>query len=290
MKILVTGGSGFIGKRLMERLKSLGHEVENFDFINGQDIRDYEHVERAVKGKDWVFHLAAVADLNWAREHPIETMDINVTGTTQMAIVCARHNVFLSYVSTCCVYGNQEFHPSNEKTLPNPAEVYACSKLAGEYVVLGYHSLYNLRYNILRFATIYGPEMRPALAVYVFFDQALKGEPFTVHGDGKQTRTLTYVDDLIDGCIASMNEHTNGEIINLSTEEEISVLDTIDLIKEITGSNSEISFIEQRPGQVFKEGIDASKAKKLINWSTKHGFKEGLQETYKWLKSTNKYE
>jgi len=287
MKILVTGGSGFIGKRLMEKLKDLGHEVENFDFINGQDIRDYEQVERAVKGKDMVFHLAAVADLNFSREHPIENGEINVGGTTQIAVACARHNVFLSYVSTCCVYGNQEVHPSSEKSLPNPAEIYACSKLAGEYVVLGYHHLYNLKYNILRFATVYGPEMRPALAVWIFLDQAMRRVPFTVQGDGKQTRTLTYVDDLIDGCIASMDEKcTNGEIINLSTEEEISVLDVINLAKELTGSKAEITFIEQRPGQVFKEGIDASKAKKLINWSAQHSFKEGMKLTYEWMKGS----
>lgn len=285
MKILVTGGSGFIGKRLMEKLTDLGHEVENFDFINGQDIRDYEHVERAVKGKDMVFHLAAVADLNWAREHPIETMDINVTGTTQMAVACARHNVFLNYASTCCVYGNQETHPSNEKSQPNPTEIYACSKLAGEYVILGYHRLYNLKHNILRFATIYGPGMREALATYIFLKQAIKGEPFTIHGDGTQTRTLTYVDDLIDSCVAVVNKGIENEIINLTTEEEVSVLDIINLSKELTNNTkSEIVFIEQRPGQILKEVIDASKAKKLMDWQAKHSFKEGMKKTYYWMK------
>lgn len=283
-RILITGGEGFIGAALVKRLRELGHEVESFDFVNGQDIRDYEHVEKAVKGRDIVFHLAAAADLNWCRDHPIETMDINVTGTTQLAVACARHNVFLNYASTCCVYGNQETHPSHEGTLPNPAEIYACSKLAGEYVVLGYNRLYNLKYNILRFATMYGPGMRGTLVVYVFLKQALKGEPFTVHGDGKQTRTLTYIDDLIDGCVAVLKKGVENEIINLSTEEEVSVLDIIKTIKELTGSQSEILFVEQRLGQVFKEAIDASKAKKLLNWQAKHSFKQGLKKTYEWMK------
>lgn len=287
LKILITGGTGFIGGILSERLRKLGHEVENFDFINGQDIRDYECVERAVRDKDVVFHLAAVADLNWAREHPIETMDINVTGTTQLSVACARHNIFLNYASTCCVYGNQEVHPSDEKTPPNPSEIYACSKLAGEYVVLGYHRLYGLKYNILRFATIYGPNMRKELAVYKFLEQALKGESFTVHGDGKQTRTLTYVDDLVDGCIAVLNKGLENEIVNLTTEEETSVLDIIESVKKLASAKSEISFIEQRPGQVFKEAINASKARKLIGWSAKHSFKKGLQKTYNWIKNIN---
>ncbi|MBD3281991.1 MAG: NAD-dependent epimerase/dehydratase family protein, partial [Candidatus Portnoybacteria bacterium] len=160
-KILVTGGGGFIGKRLIRALEKEGHKVENFDFINGKDIRNYEQVEKAIAGKDVVFHLAAAADLNWSREYPIETMDINVTGTTNIAVACAKHNTFLQYASTCCVYGNQETHPIDEKSHPNPTEIYACSKLAGEYAVLGYHKLYGLKHNMLRFATIYGVEMRP---------------------------------------------------------------------------------------------------------------------------------
>ena len=285
MKILVTGGEGFIGKILTDKLRALGHEVESFDYLNGQDIRNYEQVERAVKGKDVVYHLAAVADLNWAREHPLETMDINVTGTTQVAVACARNNVLLNYSSTCCVYGNCNEHPSHEETLPKPAEIYAHSKLAGEHIILGYATLYGLRYNIMRYATIYGPGMRKELAIHIFFRQAMRGEPITVHGDGKQSRTLTYIDDLIEGNLGFIKQGVENEIINLSTEEEHSVNEMVEMIKSITGSKSEIKYIDQRPGQVFKEAIDSSKAKKILGWEAKHSFEEGLKKTYEWMKT-----
>ncbi|MBD3282648.1 MAG: NAD-dependent epimerase/dehydratase family protein, partial [Candidatus Portnoybacteria bacterium] len=211
-------------------------------------------------------------------------MDINVTGTTNIAVACAKHNAFLQYASTCCVYGNQETHPSDEKSHPNPTEIYACSKLAGEYAVLGYHKLYGLKHNMLRFATIYGVEMRPALAPYVFLKQGIKEEPFTVHGDGKQTRTLTYVDDLVDGCIAVLNSDIENEIINLTTEEEVSVLDIIDHVKKLTKTKSEIKYIGQRPGQIWEEKIKATKAKKLAGWEAKHSFEEGMKKSYEWMK------
>jgi len=223
LKILVTGGSGFIGKALIERLKKEGHEVENFDLSEGKDLRNLKQVERAVKGKDVVFHLAAIADLNVSREKPKENMDINVLGTMNVAEACWRHKTLLFYTSTCCVYGNQPKHPVDEETLPRPTEIYACSKLAGEYVILGYAKTCGLQYNIARIATTYGPGMRPALAVYIFFDRALKNKPIPIHGTGKQTRTLTYIDDIVEGLVAWLKSGVKNEIINITTEEEVSV-------------------------------------------------------------------
>jgi UDP-glucose 4-epimerase len=284
VKTLVTGGRGFIGGALVERLRGLGHEVGVFDKVDGQDILDPAAVDRAVEGMDAVFHIAAAADLNWARDHPRESMALNVEGTTNIVDACAPRGVRLLYASTCCVYGNQEHHPEDESTLPNPSEIYACSKLAGEYVVLGYHRMFGMPFTILRFATIYGPGMRDALAVHVFLDQALRGQPFTVHGDGTQTRTLTYIDDLIDGCVAALDKGHN-ETLNLSTEEEITVRDMIDRIKTLTGSKSDIRFIAQRPGQVLREAIDASRARRVLGWVARTSFQEGLERTYDWMLS-----
>lgn len=284
LKVLVTGGSGFIGKALIGRLEKEGYSVENFDLSQGQDLRNKSQVDKTIKGKDVVMHLAAVADLNWAREHPDETMDINIGGTINVAQACTKHKAILFYASTCCVYGNQDSHPTSEKAFLNPAEIYACTKLAGEYVIKGYNLMYGLRYNNIRFATIYGPGMRPALGVYIFFKQALKGEPITVHGDGLQTRTLTYIDDLIEGIIALLKSGIVNKNINLSAEEEISALDMAQMIKELTKSKSPIVHIEQRPGQTFREAIDASYAKELIGWQTETSFKEGLEKTYQWIK------
>lgn len=283
MKILVTGGKGFIGSALVKTLQQKGHEVQTFDMVDGQDICNPKQVETAIHGKDMVFHLAAVADLNWAREHPTETVDINVMGTANIAQACTTHGVFLQYASTCCVYGNQDRHPVDEDTLPNPAEIYACTKLAGENIIRGYHLMYGLSYNFLRFATIYGHGMRPALGVHIFFRQALLEEPLTVHGNGKQSRTLTYIDDLVSGIIATMEKGLKNEAINLTTEEEVSALEMAEMIRELTQSPSPIVHIEQRPGQTFKEQISAEKALTLLEWKAKVNFRQGLEKTYAWM-------
>jgi len=283
--ILVTGGGGFLGKILTKHLKQVGHKVESYDLIKGQDLLDRKQLEKAVQGKDAVFHLAAVADLNISRKDPFKNMDINILGTINMAEACWKANATLYFASTCCVYGNQETHPSDEKSLPNPTEIYACSKLAGENVILGYAKTCGLEYNIMRLATFYGPEMRPALAVYVFFDQALHNKPTTIHGDGTQTRTLTYVDDIVDGILALFNSGIKNEIVNITTEEEVSVLDMVKMIKEMTKSKSKITFIPQRRGQILKEQILAKKAQRLFGWQAKTSFREGLEKTYEWIKS-----
>lgn len=283
MKILVTGGKGFIGSALVKALQEKNHEVQTFDVVDGQNICNPKQVETAIHGKDMVFHLAAVADLNWAREHPKETVDINVMGTANIAHACKTHDVFLQYASTCCVYGNQDRHPVDEDTLPNPAEIYACTKLAGENIIRGYHLMYGLQYNFLRFATIYGPDMRPALGVHIFFRQALLDEPLTIHGNGKQTRTLTYIDDLVSGIVSVMEKGLKNEAINLTTEEEVSALAMAEIIREITQSPSPIVHVEQRPGQTFKEEISAEKALDLLGWKAKVGFQEGLKKTYAWM-------
>ena len=283
-RILVTGGTGFIGKHLFDRLKKEGHQVEIFDLKRGDDLRDPKQVDKAIKGRDVVFHLAAIADLNVSRKNPRENTDINITGTVNVANACWRHRAALNYASTCCVYGNQKKHPVDENTLPNPSEIYAHSKLAGEHIILGYAKTCGLEYNIIRFATIYGPGMRPALGVHVFFDQALDSKPITIHGNGRQTRTLTYIDDLIDGIMVLFHSGVKNEIINLSTEEEVSALQMAKLIKKMTNSKSPIIFISQRPGQTFREAVSAQKAKKLLSWRAKTSFKEGLEKTYRWFK------
>ncbi|MFA5746647.1 MAG: NAD-dependent epimerase/dehydratase family protein [Candidatus Paceibacterota bacterium] len=282
-KILITGGSGFIGQHLVKKLEDQGHSVEVFDLINGQDLLNSQQVDEAIKGKDVVFHLAAIADLYESKKNPSKNMNINVVGTINVAEACLKHKAILNYASTCCVYGNPEVHPSVEKSLPNPTEIYACSKLAGEYVILGYAKTCGLKYNIMRFATIYGPGMRSALATYVFLDQAIKGLPITVHGTGKQTRTLTFTEDLVDGMIEWFNSGITDEIVNLTTEEEISVLETIEMIKKMTGSKSEIVFLPERQGQIFREQIEAQKALALFGWKAKHTFEEGMAKTYKWF-------
>lgn len=284
MNLLITGGKGSIGSLLAEALIQKGHSVDTFDLVNGQDLLDKTQLDKAIRGKDVAFHLAAVADLNWARDHSRETMDINITGTINVAEACSFSQVPLYYASTCCVYGNQKTHPEDESTNPNPSEIYACTKLAGENIIKGYGLLTGLRYNLMRFATVYGERMRPELGVYVFFKQALKGEPITVHGDGRQTRTFTYIGDLIDGIVKLFESGLFLGAVNLTTEEEVSALYMAKQIKALTKSKSEIIFIPQRPGQTYRESISAAKAKKAFGWQAGTTFQNGLLKTHEWLK------
>lgn len=283
MKILVTGSEGFIGKALANRLKKDGHEVFGFDILKGQDMLNYDQVQKAVCGIDAVMHLAAAADLNWVRHHPHEGYELNVTGAKNMAFACAESGATLYYASTCCAYGNQKVHPATEETLPNPSDFYAATKLAGENVIVAYAKQFGLKYNVMRFATIYGPGMRNALAPHIFFRRAFANKPILLHGTGEQTRTLTFIDDLTDGMSRLIKAPILGEIINLTTEEEVSAKEMAEHIKKLTNSSSDVLCVADRPGQTHREAVSAAKAKLLCGWQAEHTFFDGLKKTYQWF-------
>ena len=290
MKILVTGGKGFIGGKLVTQLRSLGHEVASYDIVDGQDLFDLEALEAAIVGVEAVYHIAAEADLTRMMDLDGGKRGVlaNVGQTDNVAYLCAKHGVWLLFASTICVYGDVEVHPVTEDaTLPNPSEIYAASKYAAEWVIRGYGKSFNLKYTILRFATVYGPTMRAALGVYVFFKQALKSEPITVHGTGEQVRTLTYIDDLVEGIVAPLAHRAaaEGQIFNITSAEMISAVGMATQIKEITGSSSAITFVPQRKNNTIHEEVDVSKTKRLLGWEAKTTFKEGLEKTLPWMKS-----
>ncbi len=289
MKILLTGDKGFIATKLKERLIGLGHEVIGYDIVDGLNLLDLPTLEEYVQKVDTVYHVAAQADLTQLTDvdKAKDCIAQNVTATDNVAYLCAKYNKWLIYASTVCVYGNQENHPETEDTtLPNPSELYACSKYAGEWIVKGYSKNFGNPFTILRFATIYGPGMRPALGIRIFLSQALKGEDITVHGDGKQDRTQTYIEDLIDGCVAVFNEGSfpKGQTFNLTNSESISATKMAEDIKEITGSTSNIVYIPQRDNQTFHEDFDVTKASELLGWKAQTPFIEGLTKTLEWLK------
>lgn len=289
MKILLTGEKGFIGSRLRERLISLGHEVMGYDIVNGHDLLDLQFLESCIQKVDIVYHIAAQANLN--EMYDIEKarwgVRANVEATHNVAYACAKYNKWLIYASTVCVYGNQEIHPEMEdKTLPNPSDLYACSKYAGEWVIKGYSKNFGNPFTILRFATIYGEGMRSALGIHIFISQAIKGEDITVHGNGDQDRTQTYIEDLIDGCVAVLDypENAKGQVFNLTNAKSISANKMAIDIKRLTNSESNIVKIPQRDNQTFHEHFDISKAYLLLNWKAKTSFEDGLIKTIAWLK------
>lgn len=297
-------GKGFIGLKVIERLKNLGHEVTVLD-LPEFDITNREQVLKELKGYDAVLLMAAVSNLNYFEADPLKGMDVNMSGLTNVAQACTNEKMLLYYISTCCVYGNTKDLPSSEEARPEPSEIYAACKLAGEWIIKGYNKSFDLDYVILRIATTYGPGMRAALAPAVFINQINKGEPITVHGDGKQTRTLTYIDDEADGIVAVINSGVKNETFNISTEEEKSVNDLIDIIKtEMDKPDHPVMYVKNRKGQTFKEQIDAGKVReiriwkgryaptakkveKVTGWSAKYSLREGIKETLTWMKKNN---
>lgn len=288
MRILITGGAGFIGRNIAARLVKDGNEVIYFDRLLGNDLSDRETLDQNIAIADQVLHLAAIADLNYAREHPEETFETNIRGTWNVAEFCAKYQKRLLYASTCCVYGDQDFEKypeTTEDSPPNPNEIYAYSKYIGEYLIKSLHFTQGLPYVNMRFPTTYGePGQREVLGVKIFCRQAMAGLPITVHGDGTQTRTLTHINDLVEAVVGLVNRpDLNNFAINLSTEESVSANDMAKIIKEVTGSESKITYIPQRKGQTMREAIRSYKAKELLGWEAKISFREGIEQCYQAL-------
>ncbi len=290
MKVLLTGHRGFIASKVDARLTADGHTVMGYDIVDGNDLLDLELLESFVMDADVVYHIAAQADLTQMTDIEGARSGVlrNVEATHNVAYLCAKYKKWLIYASTVCVYGNVPFHPAREDiTLPNPSELYAASKYAAEWLVKGYGRNFAMPWTILRFATIYGEGMRPALGAYVFFRQAMRGEPITVHGDGTQDRTLTYIDDLVDGIVAPLKnpEMAYNEVFNLTAPEPISAKKMAQDIVDMTRSTSPITFVPQRMNQTHHEDFDVSKAMTLLGWQAKTPWLEGLKKTYEWMKT-----
>lgn len=298
-KVLVTGGKGFIGSKVVEKLTQMGFEVSTYDIVDGQDLMQMDELEVAIRETDVVFHIAAEADLTRMMNTPAEGfvgVMKNVYATNNVAFLCSMYQKWLIYASTVCVYGNVEEHPEREDTtLPNPSELYACSKYAGEWIVKGYGHNYGMPWTIQRYATIYGEGMRPALGMHIFFRQAMTGRDITVHGDGKQDRTLTYIHDLVDGIVAPLQSEGNAKraksnIFNLTTNEPISAIKMAQDIKELVNNEVNIVHVEQRNNQTYHEDFDVTKAVELLGWEAKTSWEDGLRQTYEWMKTLPKEE
>jgi UDP-glucose 4-epimerase len=279
MKILITGSNGYIGSKLTLALKEKGHEVEGFDKPN--DICKIVQVKKAIKGKDVVYHLAALAELSYTDAHPQETYDVNIEGTNNIARICAENGVMLNFTSTCCIYGNPLEKPSQEGKLINPSDTYAISKVAGEYLVKMWGLAKGLKYNILRFGTVYGQStdknMRSDMAIQKFVKAAVEHLPITITGDGTQVRNFMHIDDLIRGLVAVTEKRVAGETINLCGKERTSIKDIATLL-EI----KDITYAPARKDDFTDQDVSIEKAKRLLDWQPIVEFKDGLKSMKQW--------
>ena len=261
MKILITGGAGFIGSNLAKRLVNDGHEVVVLDsllrgnkldkdtfakvhFIKG-DVRDLDLMITASKNCDLIFHFAAVLGVDIVADNPVETMDVEVIGTRNMIEAANINNVKkVMYASTSGIYGHSAFeNVLTEEVLVDPRTSYAMAKRYNEIYLASHHQEKGLNVVSLRFFNVYGGNQDTRMVVPLFFEQAIANEPITVFGTGKQTRDFTYIDDTVESCVKLMDIQ-GCHIINIANEAEWTIAELAVKIKEITKSSSEIIYLE----------------------------------------------
>ena len=293
MKILCTGGSGFLGKYIQKEIEAHGHTFINFDISQGQDIlkRDEFYTLCASEKPDVIIHAAAVADLYESDKNLDRNFSINVMGTYYIGRICSILDIPLIYISTCCAYGNESSKGTlNENVMPIPTETYAWSKLAGEKA-LG--CVGGLNGCILRLGTFYGPGMRDALFNAIVINKALADEEIVVHGDGTQRRQYVHVADVAKAvyraCLlefpVKVTAHGihNGadnplQIFNIIGTQAYSVKDTIRTVEAILGKQLKVKYDTQREGQIMSQRILNFKAQSMLWWEPEIEYYDGMKE------------
>ncbi len=295
MRCIVTGGAGFIGSHLVERLLSDDHDVividncstgrrDNLSHLTDQsklsviqsDIQDIKHINGAFKDVDWVFHLAALADIVPSIEQPFAYHFANVNGTISVLEASRRHGVkrFIYAASSSC-YGIPDVYPTPEDSQMRPQYPYALTKMVGEQYVMHWGRVYGLPTVSLRMFNIYGPRSRTSGtygAVFgVFLAQKLAGKPFTIVGDGTQTRDFTFVTDAVDAFAAAAASELRGEIMNIGSNNTYSINRLVELL------GGDVTYIAKRPGEPDCTFADTTRIKERLNWSASVSLEEGVE-------------
>jgi UDP-glucuronate 4-epimerase len=312
MRILVTGGAGFIGSHFVEKCLALGHAVTVLDDFNDfynpaikrrniaafvadapvheADIRDRETVWRIVKGGgfDTIAHLAARAGVRPSIRDPKLYLDTNITGTWHLLEAAKEAGVsrFIC-ASSSSVYGVLKTVPFREDmALTATISPYAATKLAAEQLCSNYSHLYGLRTINLRFFTVYGPRQRPDLAIHAFTKAIDEGQRITQFGDGSTRRDYTYIDDIIEGMAASLQfEGPLCEVINLGESETTTLSDLIILIEQALGKRAIVQQIPEQPGDVPLTFADISKARALLGYNPRTKIADGIPKFIDWFKA-----
>jgi UDP-glucose 4-epimerase len=312
-RILVTGGAGFIGSHLVERLIELGNSVVVLDdFSEGTernlvgvlknpklkvvhgDVLNAETVDSLVKKADYVFHLA-VKCLSLGLEDPMTVHEVNATGTLNVCMACKKHRIKrLIYVSSSEVYGTAKYVPIDENHPLCPTTPYAASKAAGEFYVWSFYHTWRLPAIIVRPFNTYGPRCRidRYCAVIPSFVKSLQlNEPIVVYGDGNQTRDFTYISDTVEGIVrAAECDELVGDMINIARGEEVAVNRIAEIVLNLMEMNGKIDqiFEKERPGDVRRHLADISKARKLLRFDPKVHILEGIKTYIEWKKESEK--
>jgi UDP-glucose 4-epimerase len=297
MRVLVTGGSGFIGSHVVDKLRARGHEpviydlrpspwhtdpAEPVDTVLGS-ITDREALERALHSCDAVAHLAAVADVNDVHASPEDAERVNARGSVAVLEACRRAGVKrIVYASTIWVYSDCEPEAVDEDTLlPPPSHLYTSTKLAGELYCKAYQELYGIDYTILRFGIPYGPRAREAAVIPAFVGKAMRGEPLTLAGDGGQSRRFVYVEDLADGVALGLEDVATNRVYNLASDENVTIKQIAVRVQELIG-DVEIVYTPARPGDFGGKVVCSARALNELGWSAATPFSEGVAKYVEW--------
>ncbi len=305
MNIVITGGSGFVGSYLCEKLINDGHEIivvdnlltgsteninhlmhnENFSFIE-HDVQNHIEIENKV---DYVLHFASAASPKAYTEHPVNTLKAGSVGTINTLGLAKKHDAEYLLASTSEVYGDPLISPQTEEYWGNvnpngERSMYDEAKRFAEAAVATYSRSYDLNTKIVRIFNTYGPRMQlnDGRVVTNFIVQALKNENITIYGDGSQTRSFSYVDDTVAGIISLMNS-SEYDVFNIGNPNEMTVGQLAEKIIELTDSTSEIKYLELPNDDPKQRKPDITKAKTKLNWEPKVNLEDGLTKTIKWV-------
>jgi UDP-glucose 4-epimerase len=301
MRVLVTGGGGFIGSHVVDRLIARGDTPRIFDLSASPyhsplevetftgSITDPANLDLAMRDCDAVIHLAAVADVGHVHADPVLAEEVNTRGTLNVLEAACRTEVGrVVYGSTTWVYSDCTEQEVDEETpIPAPRHLYTATKLAGETYCAGYAELYELESTILRFGIPYGPRARAAGVVAKFTDLAFEGKPLTIAGDGSTTRSFIYVEDLADGIVAALAPEAAGRTYNLSGDEVVTILEIAERVQENT-DNCEIVHTPPRPGDFPGKAISNQRALDELGWQAETTFKEGVRKYVEWVRSSTR--
>ena len=311
MKILITGGAGFIGSHLCDKYTKEGHTVlcldnfmsgnlmnvkhllnyRNFKLIKG-DIRDFDLLEKLMRDVDVVFHLAAQIHVDRSYIEPKHTYEVNVMGTQNILEVARIHDAKrVIYASTSEVYGSALYAPIDENHPLNAPHPYGASKIAADRMCYAYIQTYGMNISILRLFNIFGTRQRDigyGGVISMFTRRVLSNTPPIIYGDGMQTRDYTYVEDAVRAYDLVLNHNKPiTEPINFGTGKEVSIVDLANKIIDLCGKKGNIKpvHVEPRIGEVKRLIADATKAKNLLGWEPKYNLEEGLNAFVQWYKN-----